>query len=204
MAIAKKRIAVDVDDVLALSAEDFVAYCNERWDTKLTVEDYDEDWGKLWGVSLEEAESRAREFLTSGSMSNYAHHEDAVRVLRKLKDDYDLVVITSRDRLLTRETRDWVDQYFEGIFSDIHHAGIWDGDRSDEMIKMTKADICKEVGADYLIDDQLKHCLAVASAGIPSLLFGDYTWNQLKDLPSDVHRVMSWDDVYGFFQDHEK
>lgn len=39
-----KTIAVDLDDVLAISAQALVEYSNSRWGTRLTVEEYDEDW----------------------------------------------------------------------------------------------------------------------------------------------------------------
>ena len=42
------------------------------------------------------------------------------------------------------------------------------------MNKLTKGMLAKEIKADYLIDDQLKHCSAAAELGIPALLFGVY------------------------------
>ena len=47
-------IAVDIDDVLARQVEGLVTFSNQRWGTVLTVDDYDEDWGVMWGVDLEE------------------------------------------------------------------------------------------------------------------------------------------------------
>lgn len=120
----KKTIAVDIDDVLALNAEAFVDYCNKRWGTQLTVDDYDEDWFKLWGVDEKESGVRVEQYLSSGTQRSYAHHETAVSVLKELKNRYKIVIVTSRNSSLLKETRDWLDQYFEGIFSEVHHASL--------------------------------------------------------------------------------
>ena len=60
---------------------------------------------------------------------------------------------------------------------------------------MTKADLVAQINADVLVDDQLKHCIAVAETGRQVLLFGDYSWNQQASLPSGVTRCLSWSDV---------
>ena len=66
-------------------------------------------------------------------------------------------------------------------------------------LKATKADIVKQIGADYLIDDQPKHCFAAAEAGITSLLFGDYRWNRNVKLPEGVVKVRTWHEVLEYF-----
>ena len=37
------KIAIDIDDVLADNAEKFTAFSNQRFNTRLTTDDYDED-----------------------------------------------------------------------------------------------------------------------------------------------------------------
>ena len=49
------RIAIDIDDVLAENAIGFVAFSNERWGTRLSVDDYSEHWSEMWRVDSEEA-----------------------------------------------------------------------------------------------------------------------------------------------------
>src|SRR5438105_1745912 len=98
---AKKQIiAVDIDDVLAASAEIFIAYSNEHHGTKLSVEQYVEDWGKLWPVDLEELYRRRDHFFSIDDVSRREIKQDAVRVLTHLKDKYELIAITSRPKHL--------------------------------------------------------------------------------------------------------
>ena len=50
-----------------------------------------------------------------------------------------------------------------------------------------------------MIDDQPKHCLSAAECGVEALLFGNYRWNQLADLPDRVTRVQDWEEVERYF-----
>ncbi len=52
-------IAIDIDDVLADYAAGFVKFSNARWGLNLTIADYDEHWGNVWGVDVDEVRRRA-------------------------------------------------------------------------------------------------------------------------------------------------
>jgi uncharacterized HAD superfamily protein len=194
----KKTIAIDIDDVLADNASGFVAYSNQRWGTSLNPEDYDEHWSKLWQCSLEETEKRANEFHVAGVVGGYEHFPDAKPTPEMLSKKYKLVITTSRRKQLITETTGWIDRYFGGIFEEIHYAGLWDKVTKDAHLA-TKAALCQQIGAEYLIDDQLKHCLAAAEVGVETILFGDYTWNQADILPVKVTRAHNWQEVMEYF-----
>lgn len=197
-----KTIAVDIDDVLAANAEAFVAYTNKKWGTNLTIDDYDEHWAKVWQVEHDEERKRVNEIYASGIFKKYRHFPEALPVLNELAQRYKLVVLTSRQKSLAGDTIDWVQKYFKNVFSEIHFSGIWDdwNKKSSEMIHHTKAEIAGQIGADYLIDDQLKHCGAAAGAGIKTILFGDYKWNQTKEsLPKNMTRAKDWPEVLKYF-----
>lgn len=193
----KLKVAIDIDDVLAENAAGFVAFSNQRWGTTLTVDDYDEHWSKMWSIDSEESARRAVEFHDSPAIRGYGHIGGAYEVLQELSEQHHLVIATSRRLQMKTDTLAWIDEHFPGIFtsSTVHFAGIWDEGGSDHSIVMTKADLITQIGADILIDDQLKHCIAVAETGRNALLFGDYTWNQQPILPSGVVRCLGWDDV---------
>lgn len=65
---------------------------------------------------------------------------------------------------------------------------------------MTKGELAKSIGADYIIDDQIKHVLAAAELGIRGILFGDYAWNKADVLPDNVTRVNDWQEVLNYFE----
>lgn len=199
--MARPIIAVDIDDVLADNAAGFVAFSNERWGTHLTVDDYSEHWALLWQVDEAETEQRAQEFSRSGTVAAYHHDEMALAVLRRLKQRFELIVVTSRRVRLESETRAWLERYYSGIFTSINFAGIWDGPVTGREVYRTKATVCQALQANYLIDDQLKHCEAVAACGMQALLFGEYRWNRSDHLVQGVTRVADWRAVEAYFRD---
>jgi uncharacterized HAD superfamily protein len=200
-----KTIAVDIDDVLARSAEGFIAFSNKQWGHALQPEDYQEEWAVVWGVPLEEALERSIVYHASGVVGNYQPHEAAMPVLKRLAKHYRLVAVTSRREILKPETDRWMERHFPGVFQELHYAGIWDrhltGDNVQQALAHTKAEIVREIGADYLIDDQPKHCIGAAEAGAKVVLFGDYKWNrELRELPKNVVRAHHWDEVAEYFR----
>lgn len=200
--MTRRTIAIDIDDVLADNAAGFVAFSNKTWGTTLRPEDYDEHWAMLWQVDHAEVERRANAFHESGVLKTYHYVDSALPTLKRLSVDYNLIIVTSRRLQVREDTIAWIHTHYPGIFSDdaIHFAGIWDT-IDDNSIHRTKADVVESLNADYLIDDQLKHCQAVAAAGRKALLFGDYTWNQLDSLPVGVTRTHDWLAVEQYFYD---
>lgn len=190
------RIAIDIDDVLAENAAGFVAFSNRRWGTKLTVDDYDEHWAKMWQVDKEETERRAAEYFASESARGYGHIGGALEVLERISSQHHIMIATSRRIHMKHDTIEWVEEHFPGVFSStaIYFAGIWDNIK-DNSHKITKAELVNKIDADVLIDDQLKHCIAVAEQGRHALLFGDYAWNRAEELPDFVTRCHNWQAV---------
>ena len=198
--MGREKIGIDIDDVLARSAEGFAEYSNRKWGGRHRAENYTENWAEFWGISPELASERAEEFHAEGIVSQYRHFESAIPVLKRLYIDRDLVAITSRRLTIKADTDAWIERYFSGLFKEVCYAGIWDSNAHiDHKIKQTKAEVCREHGVNYLIDDQIKHCLSVAEVDIHALLFGNYRWNNTKKLPQDVTRVKDWPAVLQYF-----
>ncbi len=190
------RIAVDIDDVLAENAIGFVTFSNERWGTRLSVDDYNEHWSEMWRIDSEEAERRAHIFHDSGVIRGYAHIGGAEEVLRNMSQVHHLMITTSRRLQVQSDTLLWIEEHFPGIFasSAVYFSGLWDTVHEGSH-KLTKTELVTQINADVLIDDQLKHCLAVSETGRNAILFGDYTWNRADSLPDKVVRCHSWSEV---------
>lgn len=194
----KQIIAVDLDDVLSCTALGWLAYSNKTWQSNLTLEDYDEDWVKVWGVNLPEALRRREMLFKSGLYNDYVHIKEARPVLEQLAKRYRLVVVTSRVEDVRESTFTWLETHFRGIFDEITFTGFYENHKY-ESIKLTKAGLLKDIAASYLIDDQPKHCIAAAESGIKALLFGEYPWNRTSKSPSGVVRVKDWPAVARYF-----
>jgi 5'(3')-deoxyribonucleotidase len=201
----KRIIAVDVDDVLASHALSFVTFSNERWGTHLTIDDYDDDWAKLWQLDREIethrqiVSDRATVFFEHNTTS-MPHDESALEVLVSLKERFDLIVVTARRQQIKGETLAWLQQKYPGVFEDdrIFFAGFYDTIRADSSVR-NKGALLKSLHADYLIDDQPKHCNGADEQGIRALLFGDYAWQRNALINPGVKRVGSWAAVREYF-----
>jgi len=200
----KPVIAIDIDDVIAANAAGFVSWSNEKFGTHLTPDDYQEHWGEVWKIELEETLKRALEFHENGPVGSYGIIEGACDALQKLHKRFKLIAITSRRNSINQLTREWIEKYYPGIFDDIVFPGFFDTiskEDSHKRLSMTKGEVAKNLGAQYFIDDQLKHVTAAAALGIKTLLFGEYAWNKVDALPENVTRVKDWKEVLTYFGD---
>lgn len=198
--LSKPVIAVDIDDVIAAHAPAFIEYSNQKFGTNLTIEDNQDHWGEVWKVDHDEVEKRAVEYHESGYIASYGVIDGALETLKQLRERFNLVILTTRRNSINQLTKDWIDKYYPDIFDDIIFAGFFDTPTKDS-INMTKAELAKQIGAAYLIDDQPKHCKSASDIGIKTILFGDYPWNRNQDLSPNIARVKDWAGVLEFFQD---
>lgn len=190
--MSKQLIVCDIDDVIAANAEGFIAWCNEQFGTNLSVDDYTEDFKVLWpDADQAEIERRANLFHNSDAVLSYGHIPDGFAVLTALAEKYRIIAATSRRRVGEEYTRTWINQYYKGIFEDIVFAGIFDTDGHERHLR-TKSDIYQTLRPNYVIDDQLKHCMAASELGIQTILFGQYSWTKTESLPSNIAWCPNW------------
>jgi 5'(3')-deoxyribonucleotidase len=198
----KQTIAVDIDDVLASSADEWVRHTNELWGTNLTIEDFDENWGAMWQVDHDEMKRRRDILFENRVVRDFPPQQQAMATLKQLSDHYRLIVTSSRNSDIRQDTLDWLNEHYADVFEEIHLSGIYDTGKEDAHT-LTKRELLERVGADYLIDDQPKHCIAAAEAGLVGILFGEYAWNRDVELPSGVVRCKDWPAVQAYFDTHD-
>lgn len=190
---AKPVLAVDVDEVLYPFMPMFIKHHNQHYGTNTSLE-------QLTSYVLEEnfvmAEDQKIEridrFVANGGFTAGVPLEQSQDALRALTQRYDVVVVTSRWQDWEQDTLAWLQRHYPDVFKGIHFANSITWNRGD---KHNKAAICQRLGAVAFIDDSLDNVQEVAATGIPSLLFGDYPWNQADELPENVQRVKDWNEV---------
>ncbi|MDR0398145.1 MAG: hypothetical protein LBH36_03125 [Candidatus Nomurabacteria bacterium] len=191
-----KTLAVDIDNVLAASAESFIVISNKLFGDHITISDYNEDRQKMWCVDHKEAERRCEVLQANKYQKNYLPVYGAVQAINKLGKQYRLVLVTSRPKFAEELTKNWLKQHFDYNFGTIVFAGFWDNAKNSKDGHLRhKGDLFTQVGADIVIDDQLKHCEAAVETGIRTILFGDYAWNKANELLSGITRCIDWTEV---------
>ena len=192
MSAQRPVLAIDIDEVLFPFTAHINDYYNQQQSAAVRLEDYaDYALETAWGISRE----AARPYIDAFMRQEHRHIKpvgQALESIDALSGRYQLVVVTARDGEFERETKRWLLHHFPHQFEDVILAGNHFTGRNFR----TKSEICRSLGAVYLIDDALHNVLDCAGAGVPGLLFGSYPWNQTTEaLPANVRRVSGWDEV---------
>lgn len=146
----------------------------------------------MWDGTKQEAAERIPRFFAEIDMLTMPPIAGSQSTLTQLKETHDLIVISARDSATLEDTQAWIDKYFPDIFPEMH-LGIANPLNNEKQLN--KAELCKQLSVQTLIDDQLKNLEDCAKLDIQVILFGDYAWNQSDDLPKNTVRVKDWDEV---------
>lgn len=181
-------IAVDCDDVLLMTTPFFVDAYNSTFGTKVTLDVSNNNQHDVWGVDRTTLEARFAQLMDTEEYKQLHPDSREVEILMKLAKDHELHVITARrehERELTQYT---LDTYLPGVFTSLELVGFHG----------SKGEVCKELGADILIDDNARHLLNALEHGISqenAILFGDYVWNAPSDTNASLTRCVNWTEV---------
>jgi len=208
-------IAVDVDEVLGAFLAAFCAFVNEERaaaaagaaaagaaalsaQPPLAPSDFKSyHFSGALGMSDAEASAAVQRFFASRHfLRELAPLAGARDVLLRHARSFRFVVVTSRSLDIADATRAWLDEHFAGCFAAPPLFGCAYG----AGVRRPKSELCREIGAVMLIDDQLAYAREAAAAVERVVLFGRYAWNALSDedeaaLPANVKRVGAWADV---------
>ena len=198
--MAKPTIAIDMDDVLVDSTEYWRQEINRRTGANLTREhwsvpgEYHNYYETVWqthGIAdkFSIADIDAQMELDQSVLPAVPY---AVEALRHLSERFELVVVTARIDSRQRQSKQWLDEVYPGIFGSIVF-----GNGAEGLAKKNKGQICKEVGAAWLIDDNPGHCKDVLQEGVQAILFGTYGWH--TEIPKLAVHCRDWQAVEAYF-----
>lgn len=192
-------IAVDMDDVVIETAQAIVDHVKETYDAPITISNFYSRDPNLWGApDAETAIARVNAFLDTEEYFESAPAQEAIHALKGLNHYHNLYIVTGRPDFTELATRKWLQQHLPDLFADVIFTNYFD----DTKVR-TKGDVCRELGADALIDDHIDHCESALEKGVKPYLFGDYPWNSSEDVPEGITRVMHWPDVERILLPHD-
>src|SRR6478609_10025359 len=179
--MTKQVIAIDIDDVVADTTDALRILVNERTGANLTTEHYHNIGGgdywsyyeRVWAThGLAEQinfDDFAAEMIVD--QSTVPLLPGAEFALHELSNKFHIVFITARDKAWEAATRQWFIDHFEKDDLELYFCEL----RTNAKAK-TKGQLCKELGAEYLIDDNVDHCRSAINEGVEPILFGRYGW----------------------------
>lgn len=185
----KPIIAIDCDDVIIETAPSTLVYYNNTYGTTVELKDFYSNEDSVWGADSNTAIERINNYLNSQEFQEQRPFQEAIKVVMELAEQYELHLVTGRHDFLTEATTNMLHTYFPNIFKSVEFTNFFsDNPRS-------KAAVCSNLHAVYLIDDNLHHATVVAEAGIKVLLYGDYPWNEADNLHPNIRRVKDWYEI---------
>lgn len=198
----RKKIAIDIDDVVAMTSEAVREWANEKAGMTLGAHDYfltEADYWNYYEAVWEKhgvASLSLEDFLETmdASQGHIRAMEDARRVIRALKSEYDLVFMTARRPAHKDSTRVWLDEFIDSsVPLYLSHNPF------ANEVAQSKGELCAELGIDMLIDDNVDNCHSALQYGVDAIVFGNYGWN--VDVPDGVVRCQSWSQVEEYLRD---
>ena len=168
--VKRPVIAIDLDETLAPFLTHLNDFHNSEFTTNHKIENYENYiFHEIWGDDAKSEENKLSLFFKSTEFARrILPFKNSFESLSRLKLDFEIHAITTRDKNYENLTRDWIHLYFPNIFHNIHFV-------DNSWVK--KVDICKHINAIILIDDDINCINGCISNGISTILFGDYSWN---------------------------
>lgn len=189
----KPIIAFDMDDVLVDSTSFWHVEINQLTGSKLARTDYQVpgDYTKyyenVWhqhGIDHLIPKNAVNQVL-SNDQTRLPHFEEAVSVIKKLAERFELKVVTARHDSHKDQSLRWLEDKFPGVFQQVEFAN-----GSAGVAERNKGQICQQIGAGWLIDDNPSHCQDALDNGVIGILFGEYGWHTA--VPNGILRCKNW------------
>lgn len=194
--MTKQTIAIDVDDVTANTMDSVRLWANEVTGASLvhshyhTQDDYWDYYNSIWrrhgladqldfSIFLKKMET---------DQSNVLVAEGAKDAIQALKAKFNVIFITSRPLAQKDETRKWLDEHVDKD-SPLYIAS----NPAAGQNLQSKGELCLELGASLLIDDNISNCQSALEYGADAILFGLYGWNE--NAPAGLKRCLTWPEI---------
>lgn len=186
-------IAIDIDEVIYPFSDTVLSYLSDRVGVVTPLELYGDITATESGIPDKVLTQHVHDFQLSHHSLAPSPIHGAVSAIDVMSRDHDLVLLTSRDPSLKPITHKWLgghfgDQHFQDVIFVGNH---WMGG-----VKKTKADVCREIDARYLIEDQPRYVELFNEHPTTVIFFGEYDWNRDYVNKSAI-RAKNWTDVLG-------
>ena len=195
--MSRPIIAIDIDEVLADTTEAVRLITNKRLGVELPQSAYAihaDYWGyyesvwekhELKDISFKDI----HEELTNNHLT-VKLLPGAQFALGRLQRKYDIVFVTARSDDRRKDTLEWFRAWLPEVNADIHFSN-----HLDKARRVSKGELCRQLGAELLIDDNFEHCRSAVDCGLSAILFGEYGWQYSAVEHEGVARCRDWQSV---------
>lgn len=189
----RRKIGIDFDDVLFAFNQSYTEHHNRMYGTDMSFDQITNfDMEKVWNIPMTEILPRIETFYNSEDHEKTNVLAGAAEAIQKLKETYDLYVVTSRPDRMRDATVNWLSQNIPYLQNRVHFTNQFAMNEGEGNAR-NKSEVCKNLGIELFIDDAVMHARDISGAGIKVLLY-DTPWNR-KYKNDDITRVHSWDEI---------
>lgn len=186
----KKKIGVDIDDVIAGFMKSYLEFYNKKYNTQINLQDIKNY--HLWKTGIhkskEDSHKEISEFQNSFDFEKIDLIDGAKEGLNNLSEFYQIYFITSRPEELKDKTIAFFNKYFPNKEFNILYSGDVYGDN------LSKSEICKTFEISVIIEDNPDYALDCASNGVKVFLLNK-PWNENCEMHENIIRVNNWLEV---------
>jgi uncharacterized HAD superfamily protein len=190
------KLAIACDETLAELMGGVLEYQFSRYDRdvrKAHVTDYHKSLSTLTSPL-----GLLREFCSQPERVLRLHPvEGSQQEIAELRKNHELYVLVSRPDDLMTETRAWLREYYGDSFKSV----LFTTGRYGNPVPQKKAQYCRELGIEMVVDHLVPHAAELATPQRPVLLLNK-PWNQ-QQVPTGIIRCRNWEDAHNYIKARE-
>lgn len=185
----KKKIGIDIDEVVAGFIERFLEYANQKNGTSFGFEDVHSYhlWETPIHSSKEESVSEVMEFQNSSHFEKVGLIEGAREVILEIAKTNNIYFVTSRPTEIKEKTEKFLKQNFNEIDFEIIHSGEIYGGKP-------KSEICRDLGLNFMVEDNPHYALDCAEKGVRVFLLNK-PWNRDYSYHDNITKIKDWNEI---------
>jgi len=160
------RIAIDIDEVLVPFVKPMARWRGLKMPTQPK---YEYVYREMFNISEEESRDMVETFYNTKEFINLEpipYSRDAM--YRMKRSSPKIYALSGRQNFSREKTEYWLSHHFPNVFSDVI---LTDSYTKDEI---SKADICRSLAINVLIDDNFHTCVDCMKSGVKAINFIGY------------------------------
>ncbi|KAG6602993.1 uncharacterized protein IUM83_06964 [Phytophthora cinnamomi] len=186
---SSERVTLAVDVDLALTD---LLHCAAAWHEAEHGAQIDVDeiaspgWTSVWG---DDAESKTHQFFESAHFEQLEAAAGALEALKPLRKHFSLLAITDRPRFVEKQTREWLDRHFSGVFDKL----VFADEDSAEHLAARKKELYDDLKVKVAVGADAAALADAAQDVGHVVVVGSVPWTkQDSETRSGVVQVADW------------
>ncbi len=184
-------VGVDLDDTLMDFNSALCRFYNRHYGGSMSRESvFSFDLELSFNLSTKEVDEMIEQFLGSEEHLSAKPLAEAVPIVRKLSEQFEIFVVTARPQTANEHTYRWLAKHYPFLMDRVHFTGGYNGQPG-----IPKSEVCRRLELNVFVDDAPKNIQDVEPEVSRAFLI-DAPWNQDYRPGPKIRRVFSWPEIW--------